>query len=256
MTRYNLRNTAGALLIAFSLAVALTLSAGGCKKKKDDPFIPLPWGGGGNYGDYAAGTDKWFLDYDNAAFYSALTVAGIPAGDAANVKTAIMDYLNSYFTGVQISFAETPLPDGETPAPGDLAIWYSLPSHSYNTMAIRNLGIIGAVTGRSIRDISTLNEYLENDSAQASFSGEELGIFIDAYAEVFASSAMSGIDRFSRFLASLIAHEIGHSLGLDHNDDTTNIMNTSTTLSPALMPSLAAEDVTFLMSVLPGPGRD
>jgi hypothetical protein len=252
----NRRSLANLLAPLSALALAAALLSAGCKKEKSAPFVPQPWGEGGNYGDYAAGADKWFLDYDDAAFDAALVVAGIPSANAAEVKAAVMDYLNSYFVAVEISFAETPLPNGSTPAPGSAALWWTVCAHNFNTMAIRGLAGNGSVTGRAIRDPSTTNENIENDSAQSIYSGDELGIFVDRYAEIFAAGTTSGIDEFARFLASLIAHEVGHSLGLGHNDSSVNIMNTSTTLNPALLPAFAPEDITHLQNALPGPGRD
>ncbi len=57
---------------------------------------------------------------------------------------------------------------------------------------------------------------------------------------------------FARVLATICAHEIGHSLGLVHAD---GIMASESNLSPTNWPAFSSGDVERLRIALPGPGR-
>jgi hypothetical protein len=173
----------------------------------------------------------------------------IPTSQANDVKAAIMAYVRQYYTGLKVSFSTDPVPGGSTPAENTSISYSSLGPNPYNVLQVWDDH--GSSTGCAIGDSGGTNAKLENNAGPGPPSS--LGAFIVTFANVYKLTAPGDIDKFSKYFAHCIAHEVGHSIGLYHNDDGNHIMNTL--INPTGEPSFRAEDITFMQSILPGPGR-
>ena len=186
--------------------------------------------------------------------------------------------------GLAISFPFVEPGAGYTkPATGS---WFSGSPTRFSQMGITN-GTLSGVIGTAWMD-GTGNGRCENDTNAGE---DELGVFPNQITPIFNSSfgtplvgdpvgaddlealrallyglpnpggrysQLSYIGRgFARTLATVVAHEIGHSLGLDHTipEQAGSIMNPAARIGPSSAEAFTAEDILQLQSALPGAGR-
>jgi len=210
--------------------------------------------GSGYYGEYVDGTDRWFVDFDGSALQASLTTLGwYSAGNAEVVKLTVTQRLEAYYSGLDISFCTAPLDGGVKPGEPGMHRCICLGPRSYNRMRIWDANDPGSAMGAVFEDDGA-NSCVENFGGTIVLTSQNLGVFLD---EITQASQSAGID-FNTFIehtAVVTAHEIGHSLGLPHNANGLNIMNSF--INPLnLAPGFAAEDITLMSTtLLPGPGR-
>ena len=187
---------------------------------------------------------------------------------------------------ISFPFVEPDLPH-VCPANGQVS---SPAVNQFNVMSVLGGGE-GGVIGTAYLD-GTSNGAQENDTTTA--SAGELGVFVREIASFFNSafhaqtSTLPGVavgasdvaalkallygqanpggrylelkrigEGFGKTVAAVAAHEIGHSLGLDHTSPSASgsIMNASAVIGPGASYSFVASDQALLANGLPGPGR-
>ncbi|MHC4955707.1 MAG: matrixin family metalloprotease [Planctomycetota bacterium] len=206
-----------------------------------------------------------------------------------------LGYLSTYYGntfdgaaapgGLAISFVKPSGPTvGSTPPPGG---FQSAAPLRYSSICVRH-GDTGNTVGTAWLD----NGNIRVEHNCGSSDGLALGVFVNRLLGAFQGSFNSDIahdpvgpgdvgglqsmllgdppsdereeevfraaDDFARVLASVLAHEIGHSLGLDHAAPGSvqgDIMSASLTLGPSVSYTFSATDRTTLDTVLPGPNR-
>ena len=165
--------------------------------------------------------------------------------------------------GIKMSFQRTAPTVGGTPPRGTQDP--PTGTNDFNLMAWQHLGGSSATTGRGLLDNGGDNAQLENNSGRNGSTGNELGCFPDRMVDFWNRSGIStsqrSLSNFCLGLAGTMAHECGHSIGLNHTaatpraPATVNVMAASSVVDPAELYGFDQQTYTFMLSFMPGANR-
>lgn len=251
-----------------------------------------PGGGTTPAGQFAfiPGTDKWYVivddpqlcdddrdgrpDLDQMLDLAADNQGGQGAfsGKLLEAADLVMGYGAQYFgnnpdgslaaSGIEVSFQRVKPGAGTTPPRGESDT--PATRDDYNQMAFHFLGGTSATTGQAIVDQSGDNARIENNSGRNANLGV-LGVFPDREVDFWnrggIPTSQRTLENFCRLVGATLAHEIGHSLGLQHDTTaprppaTWNIMSPTAQMDPSEVLAFAQNTYMFLQSYMPGPLR-
>ncbi len=187
-------------------------------------------------------------------------------------------------TGLAITFPFTEPGTGFTkPAAG---AWFSGAPTRYSQMAITE-GSQSGVIGTAFLDAADNGSHENNTTAGSVelgiFMNQITGIFNNAYGNTLDNNPITVADvpalkallyelpspggrynlirrigqGFAKTIAAVVAHEVGHSLSLDHTTPSQpgSIMNASALISPQASYAFTSADITALQAALPGAGK-
>jgi hypothetical protein len=132
-------------------------------------------------------------------------------------------------------------------------------NHENDTTA-PGVGELGVFANRFVETVN--RAYNNLTLVQAPLCDEDEAVLSDILhgrptSHVRAPVLRNGIEALGRSIACVVAHEIGHSLGLPHTPQFVSgaIMNSTAVFSPDVDHFFTADEVAYLRGALPGPGR-
>jgi hypothetical protein len=234
-----------------------------------------------------AGGDCWWVDVNGTpgALDAVLSATGLRGDDArANalaafyVHRAVLRSLRTFFADLPVEFPLDPPAGRLRPADGS---WMAGTPTGYSAIAIA-AGPQPGLLGLALLDGVANENHEGNRGPYGVHPDQVVGIFnashdntrlphapVDASDVAALESLVYGggtaggrtfeirriADGLGRTIAVIVAHEIGHSLGLPHQNSPGSIMSSQIGVSPSIPYAFTPEHLAQLRGALPGVGR-